>query len=398
VGTLKSQLKDLKDKEEVNVERLRIMETQLRTLAEESSEMSSMKQKFKKIEAELSKEREEVIRLKNLESQHEAHSSSLEQTKEELRVSQSLFSTKTSELNAALARIQDLEQKIDTERMAHQRALASMISEKEKGNSNFSAQIRNAEQSANGFRKKLDLALADKEKLGNELAELKTCEEKLKVLVQESESKVTLMDSELQRNRQELEKAQNKIASLEKVASQVASVKELSSKLTDDLETLSNRETHLKQVNRSLKDEVRRLSRTGSGSNLSPGITPSPSTSGLANAAVPGPFSNLNGSRPLSNNSSASSLPRSSSKLSQDMETNGVPQPGMEKTTGSVKSSSQDMIADLREVNVTYLKSVVLSFMEKRQMRAHLVPVLQTLLQCTEDEVRRLETSIQGDR
>ncbi|KNE64331.1 hypothetical protein AMAG_09358 [Allomyces macrogynus ATCC 38327] len=173
--------------------------------------------------------------------------------------------------------------------------------------------------------------------------------------------------------RAEVAAAHARIAALEKAAAdrdaaerarqalseQVADVQALNERLATDLEALASRETHLKHVNRSLKDEVRKLSRANSASSMPP-VSPSPSTNGVGLAATAMPPGA--GARRMSVASTASG------SIPLDLDNPGV-----------------------KPVNVLYLKSVIMSFLEKKAMRPQLVPVLHALLECSDDELRRLQ-------
>lgn len=45
-------------------------------------------------------------------------------------------------------------------------------------------------------------------------------------------------------------------------------------------------------------------------------------------------------------------------------------------------------------INIEYLRNVIIKFLERRNTRAQLVPILSTLLQCSHDEQTRLSKLI----
>lgn len=45
-------------------------------------------------------------------------------------------------------------------------------------------------------------------------------------------------------------------------------------------------------------------------------------------------------------------------------------------------------------INIEYLRNVIIKFLERRNTRAQLVPILSTLLQCSHDEQVRLSKLI----
>ncbi|KAI9311939.1 hypothetical protein BX666DRAFT_1991070 [Dichotomocladium elegans] len=58
------------------------------------------------------------------------------------------------------------------------------------------------------------------------------------------------------------------------------------------------------------------------------------------------------------------------------------------------KASSRENI----QVNIEYLRNVIIKFLEKKQTRAQLIPVLATLLQCSQDEQQRLNKLVRSKR
>ncbi|KAL0078220.1 hypothetical protein F4703DRAFT_1225069 [Phycomyces blakesleeanus] len=117
------------------------------------------------------------------------------------------------------------------------------------------------------------------------------------------------------------------------------------------------RENHLKTLNRSLKDEIRKLSRTPIATNTR--ISSSHPTS-------PSPYS-ASDHRSLR---SGASTP-----------------PGPDSFGSSPPSTPRNKE---EEVNLEYLRNVIIKFLEKKSTRAQLIPVLAMMLKFTPEEIGRL--------
>ncbi|KAF9899874.1 hypothetical protein EC991_008218 [Linnemannia zychae] len=131
------------------------------------------------------------------------------------------------------------------------------------------------------------------------------------------------------------------------------------------------REGHLRTVNKTLQEEVRKLRKLSPSSPL-----PSPASSHS-------PYNSLN-SIP-STPTPASPQPRSS---------RGGPQPLGRAATVALPvsprwSASQTQASGDDNVNVEYLKNVLLSFMEHKERRRQLIPVVAQMLRLSSDETQR---------
>ncbi|KAG0363003.1 hypothetical protein BG005_003229 [Podila minutissima] len=131
------------------------------------------------------------------------------------------------------------------------------------------------------------------------------------------------------------------------------------------------REGHLRTVNKTLKEEVRKLQKQVPGSPSA--STPGPYTSGVI-PQTPGSNSHY------ANTPSATQNGRAMSPQST---------PPSTPNFGRILQQQQQQHQD-EDVNVEYLKNVLLSFMEHKERRQQLVPVVAQVLKLTPDETKRL--------
>ncbi|KAG9071715.1 hypothetical protein KI688_005930 [Linnemannia hyalina] len=143
------------------------------------------------------------------------------------------------------------------------------------------------------------------------------------------------------------------------------------STLVDDYKM---REGHLRTVNKTLKEEVRKLQRLGPGSPL-----PSPTS----------PHA------PYNSQNNIPSTPTPVTPRPRAAGGGGGPQPLGRAATMALpvtprwSSPSQTHSAADDDVNVEYLKNVLLSFMEHKERRQQLIPVVAQMLRLSSDETKR---------
>ncbi|KAG0100283.1 hypothetical protein BGZ93_002855 [Podila epicladia] len=130
------------------------------------------------------------------------------------------------------------------------------------------------------------------------------------------------------------------------------------------------REGHLRTVNKTLKEEVRKLQKQVPGSPSA--STPGPYTSGVI-PQTPG------------NNSHYANTP-STTQNGRAMSPQSTPP----STPNFGRILQQQQQYQDEDVNVEYLKNVLLSFMEHKERRQQLVPVVAQVLKLTPDETKRL--------
>ncbi|KAF9427561.1 hypothetical protein BGZ94_004649 [Podila epigama] len=146
--------------------------------------------------------------------------------------------------------------------------------------------------------------------------------------------------------------------------------------LEQQVEEIKNRELHLRTLNKTLKDEIRKLQRQIPGYN-SPQPSPSlhsPYTSGQPPAT---PVPSNGNSSPSNNNLNGSGL-RAMSMSSL------TPAPNTPRFSRPLFQQAPD-----EDVNIEYLKNVMLNFMEHKERRIQLVPVVAQMLRLTPEEAKR---------
>ncbi|KAF9384085.1 hypothetical protein CPC16_008609 [Podila verticillata] len=142
--------------------------------------------------------------------------------------------------------------------------------------------------------------------------------------------------------------------------------------LEQQAEECKNRECHLRTLNKTLKDEVRKLQKQIPG--YSPQPSPSlhsPYTSGFPATPMPGNVSSANGGPRAMSMSSLMTTPPSTPRFSRPL----------------------FQQAPDEDVNIEYLKNVMLNFMEHKERRIQLVPVVAQMLRLTPEETKRFSRS-----
>ncbi|QRW05209.1 vesicle-mediated transport [Ceratobasidium sp. AG-Ba] len=140
------------------------------------------------------------------------------------------------------------------------------------------------------------------------------------------------------------------------------------SSLETQLEESKNRETYLKTSNKTLRDELRKVQ----------------SSAALLERQRPagvGFWSGGNQATPAGNSS------RSGNGVTSPLQS---PRPGS-PTISEVGSTSAKQE---EEVNLEYIRNVILQFLEHKEMRPNLVRVLSTILRFTPQETRRLAAKV----
>ncbi|KAG8736630.1 hypothetical protein FRC12_017522 [Ceratobasidium sp. 428] len=162
---------------------------------------------------------------------------------------------------------------------------------------------------------------------------------------------------------EDLKKAQDALHALQ--SDHTAVVSQISSFETQ-LEESKNRETYLKTSNKTLRDELRKVQ----------------SSAALLERQRPGGVGFWSGANPSTPNANAS---RSGNGVTSPLQS---PRPGS-PTVSEVGSTKQE-----EEVNLEYIRNVILQFLEHKEMRPNLVRVLSTILRFTPQETRRLVAKV----
>ncbi|EMD42219.1 hypothetical protein CERSUDRAFT_38878, partial [Gelatoporia subvermispora B] len=183
---------------------------------------------------------------------------------------------------------------------------------------------------------------------------------------QESES-VNSLKTEIQELKNEIHKHQKRIADLQHQATKVTETEEMimaqlsdanlkASVLQQHLEESKGRESQLRMANKTLREELRKV-------QSSAALLERQRNPGVGYWAA---------------RQESSSEPRSP-RSSIDS--------GSRPTSPSVDKNDE-------EINIEYLRNIILQFLEHKEMRPHLVRILSTILRFTPQETRRLVAKV----
>ncbi|KAF9950282.1 hypothetical protein BGZ72_008041 [Mortierella alpina] len=155
------------------------------------------------------------------------------------------------------------------------------------------------------------------------------------------------------------------------------------------IEELKMREGHLRTLNKGLKDEVRKLQKYAPNSPLPSPATPYPPYS--QGGSVP-PSPGLGGSQQQQGLHNTPSTPKPKSLASSANGGRAFSTPVLNLTPPSTprfnRVAQQDGDGET-DVNVEYLKNVLLNFMEHKDRRQQLIPVVAQMLRLSSEETRR---------
>ncbi|QRV91129.1 vesicle-mediated transport [Ceratobasidium sp. AG-Ba] len=163
----------------------------------------------------------------------------------------------------------------------------------------------------------------------------------------------------------EVKKAQDSLNALQSEHSEVLG---RISSLETQLEESKNRETYLKTSNKTLRDELRKVQ----------------SSAALLERQRPagvGFWSGGNQATPAGNSS------RSGNGVTSPLQS---PRPG----SPTISEAGSTSVKQEEEVNLEYIRNVILQFLEHKEMRPNLVRVLSTILRFTPQETRRLAAKV----
>ncbi|CUA73894.1 Golgin IMH1 [Ashbya gossypii ATCC 10895] [Rhizoctonia solani] len=156
---------------------------------------------------------------------------------------------------------------------------------------------------------------------------------------------------------EQLKQTQNKLQTIERDHTEVS---ERANSLEAQFEESKNRETSLRMSNKTLRDELRKVQ----------------SSAALLERQRPGGVGGFwSGSNPGNQSGSKSG--------------NGVTSP-ISPRPSSPTTSEAGSVKQEEDVNLEYIRNVILQFLEHKEMRPNLVRVLSTILRFTPQETRRL--------
>ncbi|KAG0036875.1 hypothetical protein BGZ82_003498 [Podila clonocystis] len=313
-------------------------------------QMQRLKAELKTLQATLDNSEIQLAEYKHLLAESRDRADTLEEL---TSIARRVAETKVTELEAMAARVTELESNLSQAQEEIEEVKSSREIE-------FLEARREAEKSIAELQ-----ALA--ETGDQEIARLKDVEEEQMAMIEDLEkerdsSKETIVALEL-----DMCKLKELNEKIELDLSTEKSLVQDQKALEQQAEECKNRECHLRTLNKTLKDEVRKLQKQIPG--YSPQPSPSlhsPYTSGFPATPMPGNVA-ANGTGPRAMSMSSLATPPSTPRFSRPLFQN----------------------APDEDVNIEYLKNVMLNFMEHKERRIQLVPVVAQMLRLTPEETKR---------
>ncbi|WVQ83011.1 hypothetical protein IAT38_005149 [Cryptococcus sp. DSM 104549] len=218
--------------------------------------------------------------------------------------------------------------------------------------------------------------------------------------IEEGENRVKSLERELTKMKTKVEEVKGDgvvAAEAERAArEEISSFQIQLSTLQTQLEESKSHVAHLKSTNKTLRDEMRKVQSSvqlmerqrnpgvGYWSSGAGGATPGPSRSGVQS--------------PVQGGGMESPGPGERRKSLESVRTAGTvgTATGVGAGTGTGVSSPapSEKAQDEEEVNLEYLRNVILQFLEHKEMRPNLVRVLSVILRFTPQELRRLNAKL----
>ncbi|KAG0311946.1 hypothetical protein BGZ97_011547 [Linnemannia gamsii] len=362
----------------------RLKATQVKTLQERDQfqkEREQLEQANEAIQKELERNLAELETLKRM---HDSAETQMREYQSQLTEARNRVDT--------LEELTSIAKRVAETKVTELEQLKVKSAESEKEFARIKNQLRTKDEEARAQKDKFRSEVEEtRQVLGNEIAELTEQLQKssldsmaLKELnVQQSEeldvtrsrleAKETLVDT----LEQEVEESKRWKRDLELELQHFKDLEEIMARDRAEhlaiVEDYKMREGHLRTVNKTLKEEVRKLQKLGLGSPL-----PSPTSPHV----------------PYYSQSDISSTPTPATPRPK-ASGGGGPQPLGRAATMALpvtprwSSSGQSQPAADDDVNVEYLKNVLLNFMEHKERRQQLIPVVAQMLRLSLEETKR---------
>ncbi|KAG0065576.1 hypothetical protein BGZ89_008201 [Linnemannia elongata] len=381
--------------------------TQASLAANQQSTISKELQRLKATQVKTLQERDQLQKDRNLMVQDkEVSQKELERKQAELETLKRMHESAEIQMREYQSQLAEARNRVDTlEELTSiaKRVAETKVAELEQLKVKSAESEKEFVRAKNQLRTKDEECRAQKDKfrsemeetrlvLGNEIAELTEQLEKnnqdtielRKLSVQQGEeldetkSKLERQETLVKTLEQEAEKIKLRKLDLEQELQHVKDLEETMAKDRAEHSTIVDdykmREGHLRTVNKTLKEEVRKLQKLGLGSPL-----PSPTS----------PHT------PYNSQSNIPSTPTPVTPRPRAAGGGGGPQPlGRAQTmalpvTPRWSSPNQPHSTPDDDVNVEYLKNVLLNFMEHKERRQQLIPVVAQMLRLSSDETKR---------
>ncbi|KAF9907087.1 hypothetical protein EC991_011305 [Linnemannia zychae] len=274
---------------------------------------------------------------------------------------------KATELEAKLEQIQAT---MKTRSESQRNVLENLQQEVEETRETMGAEIDRLKDAVAAKEAELDKIKVTESQRSEEVRTLKSIEQEQSVRMESTEAELRQMKSH-QRN---LELELQHFKDLEGILAQEKNSHE------KHVEESKMRESHLRTMNKTLKEEVRKLQKQVPGS---PSSQAAPFTPGGAFPQTPSGHSN---SAVHSHTPTVGVTPGTGARGAGGR--GGAMSP--QSTPPSTPNFGRMLQQPEDDVNVEYLKNVLLSFMEHKERRQQLVPVVAQVLKLTPDETKRL--------
>ncbi|KAG0347140.1 hypothetical protein BG004_008419 [Podila humilis] len=380
------QIKKLeKDKqranEEVDVIKLSLLNAQqeIKSLTDKSTaKANNLSSDLKKVQdslAKTEKEREDLVKDKN------SHQDQIQRLEAEMKSLQSTIDNSETQLQEYKRLLTDSQDRVDTleeltsiarrvaeTKVVEYEAMVARVTELESSLDQATEEIEQIkishDEKLEESKKKAEKVIVELEVLVNageeEIGQLREIQEEHVAMIQDLEQQRDLQKERLETLLGDIVRLSETKEQLELSLNTEKSLVQDQKALEQQAEESKNRETHLRTVNKTLKDEVRKLQKQIPG--YSPQPSPSlhsPYTSGFP--ATPMPGNNNNSSN--SNAGASASGTGTGGPRAMSMSSLMTP-PNTPRFSRPLFQNHPD-----EDVNIEYLKNVMLSFMEYKERR-----------------------------
>jgi len=352
-----------------------------KNIIEKTEELENYKNKFEVTQKSFTecqktlKEKEDHIKiLVDSITQLQNHNNTLEQ---ELDTSKHLFQVKSDEndkLKFKLSEIQSSMSLLESKKQQEDEEKQALSNELEDVKADLQKKLKETLQN-NSVQQELSTKIQNLESVMNEkdreIESSKTIIKELQELVdkvKESEMKTKLLVNEENKLSKSLQEE------LEEYKKKLSSVDENKKK---EIEDYKIREQHLKAVNKTLKDELKKLQRSPRNSI---------SNDGSNSPSLKSPF---NASRKQSSHTNLNLLVKSQSEVSTPALLQVHSNKSISTNSNSNPNSNPDLYT-MDDINLEYLKAILFKFFEFKDKKIQLLNVLSTILHFTPEETQKM--------
>ncbi|KAG0309307.1 hypothetical protein BGZ98_003675 [Dissophora globulifera] len=373
-----THVKVLQERDRVIQERDKLLqekEANEKEVQMKQAELDTMQRMHDAAEAQLRDYQVQLTEARNRVDTLEELTSIAKRVAESKVVEFEALTNKSSDLEAALSRT---EEQILQQQEEFRKVEAKLKADIEDVREVLGEEISDLMEQAKRRSRELELLIIKTSKDENEIEEMRK-------IIEENTQAMEVLEAEMQdlKNRKRnLELELQHFKDLEEILAREKSSHEAAK------EEFKMRESHLRSVNKTLKEEVRKLQKHLPGSPL-----PSPSS--------PYPLSSQNGIPPQTpggqqqqqaySNTPSTPKPRPSSRASNGR---AASSPAMNMTPPATPRFQRQQSPPDEDVNIEYLRNVLLNFMEHKDRRQQLIPVVAQMLRLSTDETHRFSRHV----